>query len=252
MLCWTCFEWFLIVQVVDVLRYTRGPFPEWICSIQLFVKNGIFIQQMLLMTATILTRYVFIFWLKNPIAFNDDFWSVFFNIWIFGFSAITEFVSSRLPGKDQIYFNICTGTDPTVGANQTSDRKGFHLTVISLVMVLSHLLVALKIFLYKRKAVNDVNPNGANNFFAKTTLTDLTTNVVPVLASSVVIFLIWMLNTIPPMELNLYPNYLYEYFFRLISPHVFSLTLVLLHYCRHPSLTRTLIAELKNNFKCFN
>ena len=30
----------------------------------------------------ILTRYAYVFWLKNPAGFNDDFWVVFFNMWV--------------------------------------------------------------------------------------------------------------------------------------------------------------------------
>lgn len=57
----------------------------------------------------ILTRYIFIFWLKNPSAFNDDFWFLFVNIWTVGFTFISDFSHLYLPGRQRMEFYICTG-----------------------------------------------------------------------------------------------------------------------------------------------
>jgi hypothetical protein len=35
--------------------------------------------------------------LKNPAAFQDDFWNVFLNVWICGFAVITQFVVHQVP-----------------------------------------------------------------------------------------------------------------------------------------------------------
>ena len=65
---------------------------------QLFLKNMLKTQCLIIYDAIILVRYIFIFWLKNPMAVNDDFWSSFLNVWIVGASAIVNYVHGFLPG----------------------------------------------------------------------------------------------------------------------------------------------------------
>lgn len=55
-------------------------------------------QCLIIYDAIILVRYIFIFWLKNPMAVNDDFWSSFLNVWIVGASAIVNYVHGFLLG----------------------------------------------------------------------------------------------------------------------------------------------------------
>jgi len=57
-------------------------------------------QAILFYDGIVVVRYIFIFWLKNPMAVNDDFWSRFLNAWILGLSAIVNFVYGFLPGTN--------------------------------------------------------------------------------------------------------------------------------------------------------
>jgi hypothetical protein len=43
-------------------------------------------------------RYIFIFWLKNPGAVNDDFWTWVINFQLAGISIIANFIIFSLPG----------------------------------------------------------------------------------------------------------------------------------------------------------
>jgi hypothetical protein len=63
-LCWTCFEWFFSIRIVDMLRYMSGPLPHYLCVLELHFKNAIYTQQMFFMTGMIITRYIFIFSFK--------------------------------------------------------------------------------------------------------------------------------------------------------------------------------------------
>jgi hypothetical protein len=60
-----------------------------------------------------LARYCFIFWLKNPLAVDDDFWSLFVSIWIVMASAIINFAHWFLPGPRQLPYYLCADLDPT-------------------------------------------------------------------------------------------------------------------------------------------
>jgi hypothetical protein len=107
-LCWTVLEWLLFIQPFDIVSYIVGPMPESICLIEVLLRNSIPLQMLLIMNGIAVTRYVFIFWLKNPTAFKDDFWSFFLNMWIVGLSLITE-ACCQILGPQTIYFYLCKG-----------------------------------------------------------------------------------------------------------------------------------------------
>ena len=69
-----------------------GPQPEFFCFANTFLRNAVKWQTLLLLDASVLARYISIFWLKNPSAVHEDFWNTFLNIWICGVSIITNFV----------------------------------------------------------------------------------------------------------------------------------------------------------------
>jgi hypothetical protein len=53
------------------------------------IMNG----SILILDAMASLRYLLIFKLKNPAAFNDDFWAFFINIWITGANPIKHFTA---------------------------------------------------------------------------------------------------------------------------------------------------------------
>jgi len=79
-----------IIQLFEIPRFFFGPKPAAFCLFQLVLKNAFKLQIFLLLDASILTRYIYIFWLKNPSAVNEGFWNVFINIWIGGASLISS------------------------------------------------------------------------------------------------------------------------------------------------------------------
>jgi hypothetical protein len=40
----------------------------------------------------VVSKYIFIFWMKNPGSVHDDFWHVFISMWAFGFSCIFSLI----------------------------------------------------------------------------------------------------------------------------------------------------------------
>jgi hypothetical protein len=54
------------------------------CYLKMVLRNIFVCVFFLYIDGTIVMRYVYIFWLKNPAAFNDEFWSRFIFIWIYG------------------------------------------------------------------------------------------------------------------------------------------------------------------------
>ena len=68
---------------------------------------------MLFSNAIVVTKYVSIFWLKNPFGFQDEFWSLFVNVWIVSVSFLAQFVLDFLPGSRGIAYPLCSGLNFT-------------------------------------------------------------------------------------------------------------------------------------------
>ncbi len=61
--------------------------------------------------AIVITRYVYIVWLKNPGAVHDNFWNRLLCLWIISFSFIFNFILYILPGET-IVITLFTHTEP--------------------------------------------------------------------------------------------------------------------------------------------
>ena len=96
--CWYTIVVYMVVQIPELIRYCYGPLPTFLCYLHLIIKSTLAIQLMLIFDAISILRYIFIFWLKNPFNFSDDFWNVFINLWIFSFSLMSQIVFVILPG----------------------------------------------------------------------------------------------------------------------------------------------------------
>ena len=198
-------------------------------------------------------RYIFIFWLKNPVAFKDDFWNVFLNIWIIGFAICTQVMVFMTPGREVLYFYICTGRNPKLDEHIPLKRH-FHMAVIVLISVIFQVFASIRVFFFKQK----LRPSTATPAVLfqcslnSGILMDLTTSAAIILLFMLMLALIHIINFTPAHELNCFPNYLYEYTLRMLVPEIFSLAVVFFHYYRHPSLRSTLKMELRDFISSFS
>ena len=62
-------------QIPELARYALGPLPESVCFFHFTMKNMTSVQLIVFFDCIIAARYVYIFWLKNPVAFKDEFWN---------------------------------------------------------------------------------------------------------------------------------------------------------------------------------
>ena len=111
-LCFSGILYFIFGQYGDMVRYVYGPVPSNVCFVQIVLKNAISSQIILYLTACSVIKYIFIFWIKNPAAVDDGFWSRLLSSWIIGFSFIFNFVLFFLPGRQPLFFYICADIDP--------------------------------------------------------------------------------------------------------------------------------------------
>ena len=122
-----------------------GPLPELGCYLGELLRKHLTTQFFLFLNAITITRYVYIFCLKNPAAFKDDFWYALINTWVVLFSCLFEFTRTVLPGRQGIGFYACTGQDPTKDMKLRVRFSG----VVEISSILIHAFVYTKISILK-------------------------------------------------------------------------------------------------------
>ena len=100
--------------------------------------------------AIMISRFIFIFVLKNPSAFQDDFWSLFGNIWALSFCWIGQIVSEAMLGCDNTNVNICSGKNIYISEEcQHFTRNDRFNGIIAGFSVILHIFVLVKIKIFK-------------------------------------------------------------------------------------------------------
>ena len=79
---WVSIAWFLLIQPTDMLLYFYKPLPDWYCNIIYILRNSLILLSVIYTDLILIVKYIFIFWMKNPANFQDDFWSFIVNVWV--------------------------------------------------------------------------------------------------------------------------------------------------------------------------
>lgn len=226
-------------------RYLYGPLPLPVCRMNQYFKLCFTSQLYLLFVSVSISRYVYIFCLKNPAAFKDEFWSKLISIGTAFLCSTVHFVCFFMLGQDPFVVAICSGSDP-----RAIQHPGPLWGMISFNRVLLYCTVtiyfaiAVKIRIYKCKNY-EVNSQVDSKSFG-----DFTTNFISATCIIASVLLPKLLTVKDPLELNNFPNYLIEYFNSLLLAPVFAFLLVLLYFVRYNELRQTIFREF-NNF-CLN
>jgi hypothetical protein len=230
----------------------RASFVIYLFRFHEGIKSSIFTQLSLLQTFITLSRYMCIFWLKDPSAFQDDFWTYFLNIWIAGVSYISQFIFIYMPGKQSINFYLFSGINPDDDDDQPR-KINISILVILIASIIVHLFVNIRIFFYKIKAKSIVSEQNfstqSKNMFIKTlenqNLADFTIFTGYLIGCGSLGVLVTKLSRLEPWELNKYPNYLMIYWMNLVNSLLLSLLLGGLCYYKHHTMRQMMTREIK-------
>ena len=244
--CWSTITYFLFPQIVDLSRYFTGPLPAGLCTFNLFIKNVITIQILFFFNASIIFKYISIFWLKNPIRLQDEFWACYVNIWVIMFSFLGQFVGDFLPNTKPMNYYICTGDPPFNQKHDVISIKNIFVVTVSKITVLAYLVYCIRIYSYKLKhKAKNSKKSLLLASFEKESLSDITSNfgyiVIIILGSS----LMRKMNSIDINKVNEYPVYLSVYFLHLGMIHSCALARCFMYYLIHPNLRVTVFREVK-------
>jgi len=244
----SCIEYYIAVSFPDILRAIFGPLPYIICSLEIISKNVYLIQLFVILDAILIAKFIFIFKLKNPLGFNDEFWSTFVTVWIRVLCWIPQMVVFLLPGKNTLSWYICLGTEPPTEDLPLS--KKLTPTIVYLISAWIHFYIPLRIKLFKMKkpapevgvTIRFRNGNKMEH------LVNLTNSITTFAFTALTALFIWISNVIGPKELQIYPGYLFEYFYRFCWPPIFFGGFAVLYYVRHASLRHFVLDYIKSIF----
>ena len=251
-LCFVLAEMFITIQFTEIIREMFGPMSKVFCTMKSIARPMYISQSLLYLDAMAITKYLFIFVLKNPAAFKEDFWIIIINIWIKSASLIGNLVWWFKAEREALNYYICTGQDPTVDFKKPLKVYGF----VEIASFVIHLFIFIRINLYKRSIMaNQINVQSClfkSQFLERINALSLKTLVVNAVGISFLALL--MINTlfmsmINPGDLTDYKNFVHIHY--LISIPAPILIYLVTYYIHHREI-RTFIYNHSILFQRFH
>ena len=252
--CTACF-WLCTVLPLDIIRYTFGPFSTKTCQSIYFIKTGITAQGIVILDFIMISRYIFIFFLKNPAGVYDEFWSTFIIAWISMFVCISQFIVHSSPTRHFVDFYICTGLDPSTDFS-LPERSFLFDYAFKVASFLIHVIIGMRIQIYKRKLSksNVVHHPRSKSFwlFSMNKYTVITDIWEPIMTSILLSFFV-LLNlqkrNSELYKLNEYPYNVNEYFYTLIRPSLGCFLLICIKFLRDKNILKVMMKEFQDQMK---
>lgn len=249
LMCWNGILWIFLAQLPELKRYSVGPMSENFCHFHLFIKNTLSIHMNLLVSTAVVVRHMFIFKLKNPYKFCDDFWTRFINLWIVTFALTSQAVFEIRNGREPLNFYLCSGTKPESQKANKLNLTYYGCTLLSLSV---QVIVYIRGLYCRWKSKNRINiDQGLVVHHVNQSLAEQSLMLMHTSFSSIFAGLLIICTQIDPIQLNYYPNYFYIYCVHLYVPSLCFIMLTLSIYCLHKKLQKVVLAEIKECFDYF-
>lgn len=250
-ICWYEIVWTIFYNIFSLL-HTNGPGGSFQCSMEVIVTNVMGMQAMLLLDAIVISKYIFVFVLKNPVAAHEGFLFLFINISTLTLSFISQCVYLWMPGRNPLIFYFCIGKFP-VGQIplDTPVKPNLPILTVLAFTICSHIIVGLQLQKAKKKVVpistNQNSLNQINIFKDKQVLANLTSNIISIAFLIIATALGNALNRMTPQEMNRHPYIIFVFFWVFCVPLIMSYATILIYYSQHKNLQ----ASIKNEIKDF-
>ncbi len=153
MICWNGIVGGQFLYLSDTGFYLFGPWPKWLCYFLGFFRLMIKTNFLMFLNAIIISKYVFIFWMKNPGSLRDDFWSFFIFLWTLGFRCIFNFVRTIQPHLHVIFDYICQDLNPSSDVQLGYNTNTQFESSISLLL---HVIIFVRIQIFKKSEVHNI------------------------------------------------------------------------------------------------
>ena len=241
--CWTGIQFYVLVLPLEIGRHIFGPMPEFICLFQLIHKNMITTQCVLFINGVSISRYLFVFYLKNPSDFKDEFWHSFLNKWVVFFGIISQIIFVSLPGIQPLNFYLCTGQNPKRNEGNSVVKRNNVVSILFLLSLVLQIAVAVR-FVVHRIKIDTASSNSLKENFRKEICSDILIFVLFSFFLCFYAYLVMTVNQMDPLQINISPNFLYIYALHFGYPMFACSIFSTLFYARNGHLRATLWEEI--------
>ena len=250
--CYAVIFCLVIVQGLYIGRFSYGPLPTKVCFLLTLAKRSVICCGFLISDVISMTRYVYIFCLKNPAAFEDDFWHAFSTLWCILMSVMFQVIRATVPGSQLVEYSLCTGEDPSSLFHLRSFGRGY-VEILSLVI---QMLIYIRICLFKRRMQQTIGPlshsQHQNNIFISNleseSLTTFATNIIFVFVMAFGSVFIVIINFKSCEDFLSYPKFIVVYYMYTLYPCLSCCLVLLICFVRQGLLRQTIFREVKMLF----
>jgi len=220
------------VHSIYLMIYVIGPLHPILCLIS-FTLHGAYVNGVLLLSsAVITTRFIFTFHLKNPTAFQHDFWCLYITLSIGVVSLIYQLVYVFFsPGRLPASFFVCLGKFNQALA-ETMPRKSTPFYIFFVIAGLIHCYCGfrLKVYELKSSTIQILVLKTKRDFtFDKNQIVTASFHILLVIIFYIICLPVIKFQAMTLPNLNSYPDYLWMYYLHLYcTPAFITLTVTVI------------------------
>ena len=242
MICWNGIIGVQTIFLFDSVLFVFAPFSKFTCLFFQMIRFTIKSNFLTFLNAIAISKYIFIFWMKNPGSLEDDFWNLFLSLWTVGFSFILNLTRFFHPPPTFIFGNLCPNVNP---ADEKKIDYNKNIQVEVLLCLLIHITIYTRIQIFKICKVKRVEPTpqtigSPNVYFQKVktfTLADFVTNFILVLWMVLFSVFQYKLSYVAQNnESETYPNTLFLFVSLFCTNPISSIFISFVYFSRHQHL----------------
>ena len=110
--CWTSLWYAIWTLVFSTARFLLGPVNDIMCGFDIVIMNTTGMCEMIFVNCIVITKYVFVYFMKNPVALDDELFKFFIGLASFLLCFVSQVVFVLIPGRNPLRFHVCTGKIP--------------------------------------------------------------------------------------------------------------------------------------------
>jgi len=245
-ICWINIWQLYLIRTLEVIHFTLGPLPEPVCCFKVTAKVFIISMTILQLDAYVVTRYVLIFCLKNPLSINDTFWNKVITLCTAFLSIIAAATGAFVSSCKKSAFGICNNhqTEPI-----SLDVSLIYFVVLIIGSLLLHLVVKIRIWVHEREV--KVFPENQLVLFKSTIVKEMKKTEMWVFSAVFFIFIVFLILIDNPGFVSAAEDMAHDnfatIFVHLAAPVILMFALVLLFY-RQKALRTFVWVEIKSLF----
>jgi len=214
--CWIGIIFNVAGVPLEIILNLFGPFGKEFCTVNILIRFTLVCDVALTILSITAVKYITVFILKSPTKQESEFWGFFLTLANLLLASIAQTVHLILPGRQNINFHVCTGTDPG-RFNKSGHKINYSIIITICLSIVGNIIVIVRIKLLRKKFLNNIVQPMANNTVALPSLQKIIAKpnwvriraILLYIVTFVPIFLVFgTLTSVSPDNLASYPYYM--------------------------------------------